>query len=379
MEINFIELLSKHPTFKWMKNGESIIYSGTIIVNADRYKITVKETSTNGNKKFELLDNDNVLTKFNDHLQKLKGRKVKNVTTFIDGVAQTIEENSNFPKNYCGMYITILQEYEEFTKFFIDLKSCSLSSDLTSIKASSCDAKGREHSVEIGIDFKEVKDIFYFKNYDLPEDKKKSLSMKSSSLIEFYNSYLGYIEGLQIYFDLLEMLDEFCKVIDPSDQSRRNNFRRIWLGDNVCVTITLDPFNVNTCPNFAFFGPDRLVNDFRNTLNDNLKQWDNNEDVFHGILNMLGLEKFPGKQTHSLSPSHNIELLKEDGDCSICFCSNLNNKLPEIVCNNKCCENFYHKDCLYEWLLSINSKKIFNEVQGPCPNCEKLISCPIPE
>ncbi|KAL3269230.1 hypothetical protein HHI36_008311 [Cryptolaemus montrouzieri] len=153
----------------------------------------------------------------------------------------------------------------------------------------------------------------------------------------------------------MDIIDANSYVIDPSDRLRKYNFRRIWLQENVCVIITIDPFSVNTCPHFAFLGPDRLVNEFRSELNKNLEEWNNSGDIFCEILQVLGIEKFPGKSY--MSEHCTTELLKEDSDCSICFCSDLNGKLPEIVCNNKCCENFYHKDCLYEWLLSINSKK----------------------
>ncbi|XP_018578449.1 E3 ubiquitin-protein ligase FANCL-like [Anoplophora glabripennis] len=88
------------------------------------------------------------------------------------------------------------------------------------------------------------------------------------------------------------------------------------------------------------------------------------------------LESFPQKPAVE---ERVPDLLVNSGDCSICFSSRLNDKLPEVICKNKVCENCYHVECLYEWLMSVNARRFFSDVVGLCPNCEKNITCPIPK
>lgn len=114
------------------------------------------------------------------------------------------------------------------------------------------------------------------------------------------------------------------------------------LDQNLSLVVIIDPLNVRARPELKFLGPERLVNQYLERLNEKLEDWDENCDLLDGLLNILGLEKFPQK------PKCDKDVLMDVGDCCICFSLRLDGKMPEIICGNKSCENFFHVQCLYE-------------------------------
>ncbi|KAG5864051.1 hypothetical protein JTB14_021110 [Gonioctena quinquepunctata] len=107
-------------------------------------------------------------------------------------------------------------------------------------------------------------------------------------------------------------------------------------------------------PEIKFLGPERLVEVYRRIINNNLENWDQNNDTFTEILHLIGITKFPQK---NIARSDGNNMLLMSGDCCICFSSQLNDKLPEVICANKLCENCYHVECLYEFLRFRNKKQ----------------------
>lgn len=49
-------------------------------------------------------------------------------------------------------------------------------------------------------------------------------------------------------------------------------------------------------------------------------------------------------------------ILCDVGECCICFSLRLNDKLPEIVCQNASCEQFFHKECLHQVIEGFESQ-----------------------
>ncbi|KAL3269229.1 hypothetical protein HHI36_008310 [Cryptolaemus montrouzieri] len=117
--MDIIELLVKHPTFKSHKENFTITYSGTIIVNADSYKVVVKEVSTDQGKQFELIDKYGCLQKFKEQMEILKQQKAANILSYVDYIEKIIKEHGHFPKNQCFLHRKVLHEYMEFTKFLL--------------------------------------------------------------------------------------------------------------------------------------------------------------------------------------------------------------------------------------------------------------------
>lgn len=367
------------PLIEAFRDGADIIYAGTLIVGANVYTIKIREYIEDDIKKFEFSDDDSLEERFSGIYQEIRNIKSRNISTYMKELVKIIDKYNPPLKNIVPMLRKIVSEFIEFEKFYINLKSLQGTPDMSSIKIVFTDQANRTHSIEIGIDLETTSDIFFFKKYDVPPNKKNILEARSSNLKELYNKFLGYIEDLQPFFDLLDLIDANCIVLDPKDCLRKYNYRRVLIEKNFSVILTfLDPCNVNSCPNLAFVGPDRLVNEFQHKIKENLENWDNQGYLYEQLLLLLGIEKFPKEpKDTSISEDPNSDQLKTNTDCSICFSSDIKGNLPDVICDNKCCENNYHRDCLFEWLSSIDSRKYFDKIQGSCPNCEKTISCPI--
>lgn len=170
----------------------------------------------------------NLETQFGTQLdQKIAGIKVTNITDYIDNIVTILRHST---KNHVNSFKRILHEYSEFTRFYINIKNCNISDDLSQISVTSVDEGGREHSLTITVDLGENKDIFKPVNLDIPEQYSKQFPEKFSNLTEIYSKFLGTIEELQTFFDVMEEIDENCGVLDPEKPSRKDCHRRIWLG-----------------------------------------------------------------------------------------------------------------------------------------------------
>lgn len=366
-----IKLLLNYPLISKSVEDDSIVYKGIIEIDDEDYRICIKQTFPN-DFILELPSNLQSLEEgFGDN-----AHQTHDIIMYLDSLKKYISSKipSKKPQNHCETYRQVLYEFSEFSKFYLNLKSCYLAYDLSKVSVTTLDEQNREHYIEIRVDYGDKKNIFEIAEFDLPYEKDKF--KKSSNLKVVFNQFVDVIETLQPFFSLMEDFDKNCNILDPVPQKKRYNYRRIWLGDTLSLIITIDPFSLGKMPNIIFLGPERMVEFYRSTMNQNLENWDPTNGIYIEILKLIGLDTFPKKSDDA--EGKNDDLLLEAGDCSICFLLKLNDKLPEIVCRNKFCDNCYHTECLYEWLISVNSRRFFTEVVGACPNCEKNISCPIP-
>lgn len=168
------------------------------------------------------------ITSFQAELDAIIARKhPKSIITVLDAICSFINDKipSSKPINHCDVYRHILYEYSDFTRFYLNIKSCYLAHDLSKIKISTLDQGRREHSFEISVNFDE-KDLFNVTSYDLPSDK---VFKKFSSLKDLYDELLAMIETFQSFFDTMDELDKNCWVLDPEEPKRSCNYRRIWI------------------------------------------------------------------------------------------------------------------------------------------------------
>nr|XP_023015192.1 E3 ubiquitin-protein ligase FANCL-like [Leptinotarsa decemlineata]XP_023015193.1 E3 ubiquitin-protein ligase FANCL-like [Leptinotarsa decemlineata]XP_023015194.1 E3 ubiquitin-protein ligase FANCL-like [Leptinotarsa decemlineata]XP_023015195.1 E3 ubiquitin-protein ligase FANCL-like [Leptinotarsa decemlineata]XP_023015196.1 E3 ubiquitin-protein ligase FANCL-like [Leptinotarsa decemlineata]XP_023015197.1 E3 ubiquitin-protein ligase FANCL-like [Leptinotarsa decemlineata]XP_023015198.1 E3 ubiqu len=366
-----IELLLNYPLMSKSLQDGTITYSGFIEINNTDYKVSVQQVSE---KTFVLHLPHNLKhlkRKFSNIMQQ---QSTNSIVSYLDSLTVYIKSKipSSEPSTHCDIYKQVLHEYYELTRFYVNLKKCHLARDLSKINISTEDDQNRTHSVEITVNY-ENKDIFQITDYDLPQDKDTLKA--SSNLREVYEQFHRSVDNLQSFFNLMEVVDTNSCILDPVHPKKRHNYRRIWIGENISMILTVDPLNVSRIPEIKFLGPEPLVEAYRTTINGNLKKWDQNNDTFSEILHLIGITEFPQKKA---TVNVGDDLLIMSGDCNICYSSRLNDKLPEIICKNKFCENYYHTECLYEWLMSVNARRFFTEVIGNCPNCEKNITCPIP-
>lgn len=152
------------------------------------------------------------------------------VSMFLENLTTKITNCETFkkPVNNCEIYRHVLQEYLEFTKFYLNLKSCCLTADLNKIKVTTVDEHNREHFVEIAINYNDSSDIFEIVEYDLPYERENFKA--SSSLRTVYDNFKETLDKLQPFFNLMEALDNHCCILDPITPTRRINYRRVWIG-----------------------------------------------------------------------------------------------------------------------------------------------------
>lgn len=149
---------------------------------------------------------------------------------YLDSLKKYISSKipSKKPQNHCETYRQVLYEFSEFSKFYLNLKSCYLAYDLSKVSVTTLDEQNREHYIEIRVDYGDKKNIFEIAEFDLPYEKDKF--KKSSNLKVVYNQFVDVIETLQPFFSLMEDFDKNCNILDPVPQKKRYNYRRIWLG-----------------------------------------------------------------------------------------------------------------------------------------------------
>ncbi|XP_052741825.1 E3 ubiquitin-protein ligase FANCL isoform X3 [Bicyclus anynana] len=120
----------------------------------------------------------------------------------------------------------------------------------------------------------------------------------------------------------------------------------------------------------------RQSEQFYDKLHVGLLSWDHDKNIVENINRIFDLANI------SVNQETDVELVKEQIEvpsCSICFCVNLpeSNGLPQPLCQNPKCEVYYHKYCLYQWLVACEGGRppAFGVAYGSCPTCLQLITC----
>ncbi|XP_046384217.1 E3 ubiquitin-protein ligase FANCL [Ischnura elegans] len=210
---------------------------------------------------------------------------------------------------------------------------------------------------------------------DLPSQVELTVS-KGMTASQMYEKFVEAVDRLQDFWNLVDDIDESCWVIDPEQPKRKDSYRRIIIGTNVSLYLSIDPLDPHKRPDITFIGSERTVMPFRNSLQENLEQWDSiGVNIVSSLTRLLGLQELPSKPSDEAGSLGAIE----QGECSICLCLRLDDGLlPSEVCNNALCAVPFHAACLFVWLQSFpTSHQNFNRLYGECPNCNSAISCPI--
>lgn len=364
-----MQILLEYPSLL-PKNAELTEFYGYLNIHATDYEIHL------------LLENGKPTLKMNEELSKFQNDIIRLTNTctdplhFLNSLTEIISSKTacSVKRNLSDSYRHILTEYTEFREFYINLNSCMISEDLSAITLTTLDEYGRTHKLSIKVNYDTGNVTFNISRHDLPD--KEDFTTPNTSLSVLYETFLKAIEELQPYLNLMDQFDSNCWILDPETPKPKDCYRRIAFDNNISMVITINPWKCNGIPSLQFLGSERLVSNFRSKVSNNLENWDFKADTFGEVLKLLEMSSFPSKP----QMDHREEVLYNTGECCICFSLRLNEKLPEVICSNPSCEQFFHIECLYQWLVSIaaKTKQTFNELHGDCPNCEKHISCPLP-
>ncbi|PSN49115.1 E3 ubiquitin-protein ligase FANCL [Blattella germanica] len=231
-----------------------------------------------------------------------------------------------------------------------------VSNMLNDIELQTLDNAGRQHflTLHLGINYPSVPPV-----------------IQVSSISTIYKSFVQQVTLLQKFWQLLDEMDHKCWVIDPDNPTRKDSYRRIMIGNNVSIQITVDPLKPTERPDIKFLGSERAIVPFQEALAEKFEMWNNKDGIVENLLLVLNLPAFPSTP---LDSSHSQDLV-HPGDCSICFTARFNGELPSRACNNEKCGMIYHDVCLFEWLQTLpTSSKSFDYIHGECPNCGMVSS-----
>eukprot|EP01080_Neovahlkampfia_damariscottae_P002977 gene2977-4987_t len=241
-------------------------------------------------------------------------------------------------------------------------KIIDMNSDLSRITFELLDKKNRKHSILIKINPSEYPNSISEYELDLPI----IFNLKFKNLKEVLKKFKEEIEKYQIFWDILQDLDENCWIIEPENPLYSHTMRRIAIGKHSSLLIELNPNFPTSMPDVEFLGSESFINPLRSKLH-SLKNWNSSSNLRENLESILEFN-FPKKSEKEDDLDYSIE-------CGICMCYKLDTEIPDKICDNKKCCMPFHSSCLSAWLISLPStQQSFNTLFGQCLNCSEPIS-----
>ncbi|XP_073528505.1 E3 ubiquitin-protein ligase FANCL isoform X1 [Phyllobates terribilis] len=259
------------------------------------------------------------------------------------------------------------QYYSSLVKDIEDLgwdKLLFVDTAFSTIKLKIEDSSGREHVIIVRLGAR-----YPYKAPDCCVDLPVAFSISwtpQSNIQDIYQQVLLTLESLKGFWDMLDEIDTQTWVLEPEKPTRAATMRRIAIGNNVSITIDLNPRHPTMLPECYFLGADHVVQPLKEKLNSNVHLWDPETGLLQNLKDILETD-FPSKS----------DFAKSDFtmDCGICYAYRLDSAIPDQVCNDPHCAQPFHQACLYEWLNGLpSSRQSFNIIYGECPYCTKPIT-----
>ncbi|KAM4042734.1 E3 ubiquitin-protein ligase FANCL [Anomaloglossus baeobatrachus] len=259
------------------------------------------------------------------------------------------------------------QYYSSLVKDIEDLgwdKLLFVDNEFSTIKLKIEDSSGREHVIIVRLGTR-----YPYKAPDCCVDLPVAFSISwtpQSSLQDIYNQVFSTLESLKGFWDTLDEIDTKTWVLEPEKPTRGATMRRIAIGNNVSITIDLNPRHPTMLPECYFLGADHVVQPLKDKLNSNVHLWDPETGLLQNLKDILETD-FPSKS--------DFEKSDFTMDCGICYAYRLDSAIPDQVCDDPHCAQPFHQACLYEWLNGLpSSRQSFNIIYGECPYCTKPIT-----
>ncbi|KAM9316991.1 E3 ubiquitin-protein ligase FANCL [Gastrophryne carolinensis] len=226
------------------------------------------------------------------------------------------------------------------------------------------DSSAREHTITVKLGAR-----YPYKAPDCCVDLPVPFTVSwtpQSTLQDIYNQVLSALESLKDFWDALDEIDKKTWVLEPEKPSRNATIRRIAIGNNVSITIDVDPRHPTMLPECYFLGADHVVQPLKEKLNNNIDLWNPDAGLLQNLKDVLEID-FPSRS--------DLEKTDFSMDCGICYAYRLESSIPDQVCDDPHCGQPFHQACLYEWLNSLpSSRQSFNIIYGECPYCTKPIT-----
>ncbi|CAG5129505.1 unnamed protein product [Candidula unifasciata] len=304
-------------------------------------------------------------------------QKSKNLVAFLKDfalIAETCLKNSSTePEVWLQHSSHILQQIQELG--WENIKN--IGEGFSCVELGLHDTVGRWHSMKV-IFNKQVSTSRKHLNYNstqpplcdtsLPEKFDFHWSEKTR-LKHVFQQFEAAVQSHQLFWNIMKEIDSSCWVLDPEHPTFASTYRRIALGPNISLQITVNCRQPTTLPECRFLGSESVIAELREKLNVNLHRWDIDRSLLNNLQEVLDMD-FP-----SPTDTRKEELTV---DCGICYCHCLSDQVPEVVCEDRRCAQAFHRSCLYEWLRNLSCKQSFNTLFGECPLCSHPIRVKIP-
>ncbi|XP_032520860.2 E3 ubiquitin-protein ligase FANCL [Danaus plexippus] len=193
-----------------------------------------------------------------------------------------------------------------------------------------------------------------------------------SSIEEVVSAFQNYVNSLAEYFRELENIDLMCNVREPVKPTFKDDYRRILVDNKTWLHIEVSfdgrPRNVHIIGN-SEIGQDKTKNFLLN--------WDHDKNIVENIHSLFG-------ELTKNGDNWDTELIEVKADeevtsCCICFCVELPDcpGIPQPMCQNSKCGAYYHRSCLFQWLVACDGGRIpaFGVASGNCPSCFQHTTC----
>ncbi|XP_026731433.1 E3 ubiquitin-protein ligase FANCL isoform X1 [Trichoplusia ni] len=233
------------------------------------------------------------------------------------------------------------------------------------------DEEFRKH--EMFIQYKSPKKLIIL-SANLPLSSMQNLEF--GCINEIIEIFKQHVNDLAKYFYELDNIDQCCTVMEPQNATYKDEYRRIFLDDRTWLHIEVTLEGLGT--NIHLVGQSEYWN---NKLQSGLLNWDHDKNIVDNIITIFDISQFP--EPTSTVPGHLCS--EADGAklttivCGICLCTDLPEipGLPLPLCQNSSCGVYYHRSCLYEWLVACagNRPPAFGVATGACPTCLQPITC----
>ncbi|XP_018421805.1 PREDICTED: E3 ubiquitin-protein ligase FANCL [Nanorana parkeri] len=192
--------------------------------------------------------------------------------------------------------------------------------EFSTLKLKIEDSTAREHVITVKLGAR-----YPYKTPDCSIDLPVPFSVSwtpQSNLQDIVNQALSALEALKLFWDTLDEIDQKTWVLEPEKPSRSATMRRIAIGNNVSITIDVDPKHPTMLPECYFLGADHVVQPLKEKLNSNIHLWDPEVGLLQNLKDVLETE-FPSRTDFQKSWLNSLPSSRQSfniiyGECPYC-------------------------------------------------------------
>ncbi|KAG1657777.1 E3 ubiquitin-protein ligase FANCL [Nymphon striatum] len=339
------------------------IFLGFISARGQEYPFQIKLASSNSLKDASVKCSWKLRQIFGDSLELIHQRLCSStsVNSFVIELQDILDKKISSNRNI--QMLTSTPEYYAIIFEQLNMLGWKRITDtnieLSEVKVNAVDMNDRSHIMHLTFTDK-FPDVAPLMKHEIPLPFEICWK-KGSTLCDLYDQFCKVLEHYQIFWNYLDEIDAETWVLEPENPKRNDCFRRIFLGNNASILITLNPKYPSSIPECHFLGSEKIIGPIKRRLNKNIDTWDLTISVLENLSKILNID-FPTK----------CQLDIEDMmiECGICYSYRRDVMIPDKTCDNLNCNKSFHSTCLYEWLHSIpNPRQSFNTLFGECLYC----------